>query len=93
MVNNAGIVKDRTLKNMSSEEWSKVIDINLTGVFNVTKHALEIIPDGGSILNISSVTGIHGNFGQSNYSASKAGIIGFTKSLAKEAAKRKCNGL
>jgi len=88
VVNNAGIVRDRTLKNMSTEEWDKVIDTNLTGAFNVTKHAIEIMPDGGSIVNISSVSGIQGNFGQTNYSASKAGIIGFSKSLAKELAKR-----
>ena len=89
VVNNAGIVKDRTLKNMSQEEWKEVIDINLTGVFNVSKASLEILNDNGRIINISSVVGLCGNFGQTNYAASKAGIIGFTKSLAKELAKRK----
>lgn len=89
LVNNAGIVRDRTLKNMSAEEWKAVIATNLTGSFNVTKSALEVMPDGSSIVNISSVVGINGNFGQSNYSASKAGVIGFTRSLAKEMAKRR----
>ena len=88
IVNNAGIVRDRTLKNMPDEEWNAVITTNLTGVFQVTRHALEAMPDGGSIVNISSIVGINGNFGQTNYAASKAGIIGFTKSLAKEVAKR-----
>ena len=89
LVNNAGIVKDRTLKNMSQEEWQKVIDINLTGAYNVTKNALPILEDNGRIISISSVAGTCGNFGQCNYAASKAGIIGFTKSLAKELGKRK----
>jgi 3-oxoacyl-[acyl-carrier protein] reductase len=89
LVNNAGIVKDRTLKNMTQEEWRKVIDVNLTGVYNVTKNALSMIEEGGRIISISSVAGLCGNFGQCNYAASKAGIIGFTKSLAKELGKRK----
>lgn len=88
LVNNAGIVKDRTLKNMAQDEWQAVIDINLTGTFNVTKNALAMIEDRGRIINISSVAGRCGNFGQCNYAASKAGIIGFTKSLAKELGKR-----
>ena len=89
VVNNAGITKDRTLKNMSQEEWHQVIGVNLTGVFNVSKASLEILNDNGRIINISSIVGENGNFGQTNYAASKAGIIGFTKSLAKELAKRK----
>ncbi len=89
LVNNAGIARDKTLKNMSVEKWNLVIDTNLTGTFNVTKSVLEVMPEGGSIVNISSVVGLNGNFGQTNYSASKAGIIGFTKSLAKEVAKRR----
>ena len=89
LVNNAGIVRDRTLKNMTQEEWQKVIDVNLTGVYNVTKNALSIMEDHGRIISISSIAGICGNFGQCNYSASKAGIVGFTKSLAKELGKRK----
>lgn len=85
LVNNAGIVQDRTLAKMTEEEWQKVISINLTGVFNSTKAALPlIIQNQGKIINISSIVGLKGNFGQSNYAAAKAGIIGFTKSLSKE---------
>ena len=87
LVNNAGVIRDRTLKNMELEEWNDVIDINLNGVFNVTKHALPLMQKNGRIINISSIAGLIGNFGQCNYSASKAGIIGFTKSLAKELGK------
>ncbi len=89
VVNNAGITKDRTIKKMTTEEWSKVININLTGVFNVTKNALQILSEGGSIVSVSSVVGLCGNFGQGNYAASKAGIIGLTKTLAKELGKKK----
>jgi len=85
LVNNAGIVQDRTLAKMTSEEWQRVIDINLTGVFNSTKAALPlIIQNQGKIINISSIVGLKGNFGQANYAAAKAGIIGLTKSLSKE---------
>lgn len=85
LVNNAGIVADRTLIKMTKEEWQRVIDIDLTGVFNCTKLALPlIIANQGKIINMSSLVGERGNFGQTNYAAAKAGIIGFTKSLAKE---------
>ena len=85
LVNNAGITKDKTLSKMTAQEWQDVIDINLTGVFNCSKAALPLlVPNKGKIINISSVVGLKGNFGQTNYSASKAGIIGFTKSLSKE---------
>jgi len=85
LVNNAGITQDRTLAKMTLEEWQRVIDINLTGVFNCSKAALTLlIPNQGNIVNVSSIVGQRGNFGQANYSASKAGIIGFTKSVAKE---------
>jgi len=89
LINNAGILRDRTLKKMSDEEWSDVIDVNLNGVYNVTKEALPYLlgSDYGRIINITSVIGICGGFGQTNYAASKAGIIGFTKSLAHELAK------
>ncbi|MEA2036554.1 MAG: beta-ketoacyl-ACP reductase [Nanoarchaeota archaeon] len=89
LVNNAGITKDRTLKKMTQEEWYPVININLNSLYNVTHNVLELIPDGGRIVNISSVAGISGNFGQTNYASTKAGVIGFTKSLAKEIGKRK----
>ena len=95
LVNNAGILRDRTLKNMSLDEWHSVININLNGVFYCCKEALaetdgaSIINDNGRIINISSIVGVTGNFGQSNYAAAKAGVIGFTKSLALELKKRK----
>lgn len=89
LINNAGITKDRTLKKMTPEEWNAVISINLTGTYNVTHNILPLIPEGGRIINMSSIVGIGGNFGQCNYSATKAGIIGFTKSLARELGKNK----
>ena len=88
LVNNAGIVKDRTLKNMTLDEWHAVINTNLNGVFYVTKAVLPLMGEGGRIISISSIIGQYGNFGQCNYAASKAGIIGFTKSLAKELGKK-----
>ena len=90
LVNNAGITKDTLLMRMKKEEFTEVIDINLVGTFNVTKNVIShmIKARSGKIINISSVVGIAGNAGQTNYSASKAGIIGFTKSLAKEVASR-----
>jgi len=85
LVNNAGITQDRTLAKMTKEEWQRVIDIDLTGVFNCSKAALPlIIANQGKIVNISSLVGQRGNFGQVNYAAAKAGIIGFTKALTKE---------
>ena len=85
LINNAGITQDRTLAKMTKEEWHKVIDINLTGVFNCTKASLPlIIQNQGKIVSISSLVGQRGNFGQANYAAAKAGIIGFTKTVAKE---------
>jgi len=85
LVNNAGITQDRTLAKMTKEEWQRVIDIDLTGVFNCSKAALPlIIANQGKIISISSLVGQRGNFGQTNYAAAKAGIIGFTKALAKE---------
>jgi len=87
LVNNAGILRDRTMQKMSNDEWDEVIDVNLNGVFNVTKSVLPLINDGGRIINISSVVGLKGGFGQTNYAAAKAGVIGFTKSLALELAK------
>ena len=90
LVNNAGITKDNLLIRMKEEEFDKVININLKGTFNVTKNIVPymIKQKLGNIVNISSVVGVVGNAGQCNYSASKAGIIGFTKSLAKELASR-----
>jgi 3-oxoacyl-[acyl-carrier protein] reductase len=90
LVNNAGINEDSLLLRMKSENWEKVINTNLTGTFNCTREALKLIlkSDSGSIINISSVVGQIGNAGQCNYAAAKAGIIGFTRSLAREMAGR-----
>jgi 3-oxoacyl-[acyl-carrier protein] reductase len=86
LVNNAGITKDTLLLRMKEEDFSKVLDVNLKGVFNCTKHASAVMlkQKSGRIINISSVVGLMGNAGQSNYAAAKAGILGFTKSIAKE---------
>jgi 3-oxoacyl-[acyl-carrier protein] reductase len=90
LVNNAGITKDMLLLRMKEEDFCQVINTNLVGTFNVTKNVIPHMMKArlGRIINISSVVGISGNAGQTNYSASKAGIIGFTKSLAKEVASR-----
>ena len=89
LVNNAGFTSDNLLLRMSPEEWKKVIEVNLNGVFNCTRASLRyLIKKGGSIVNISSVSGLLGNPGQANYAASKAGIVGFTKTLAQEYGKR-----
>ena len=90
LVNNAGITKDMLLMRMKKEDFEQVIDVNLIGTFNVTKNVIShmLKARSGRIINISSVVGVSGNAGQTNYSASKAGMIGFTKSLAKEVASR-----
>lgn len=90
LINNAGITRDNLLLRMSEEDFDAVIDVNLKGVFNVTKAALRpmLKTKNASIVNISSIVGISGNPGQVNYSASKAGVIGFTKSLSKEISKK-----
>jgi 3-oxoacyl-[acyl-carrier protein] reductase len=88
LINNAGVIRDRTVKNMSNEEWDTVIDTNLTGVFNVCKAAIGQLRDGGRIVNMASISGQVGAFGQANYSAAKAGVIGFTKTLSRELASR-----
>ncbi len=90
LVNNAGITRDRSLAKMSPEEWDAVISTNLSSVFHLTSRVLPIMVKAGSgrIVNISSVIGLHGNFGQANYAAAKAGIVGFTKSAALELARK-----
>jgi 3-oxoacyl-(acyl-carrier-protein) reductase len=90
LVNNAGITRDKTFVKMSREQWDEVIDVNLNGVFNVTTAVIEIMirQSSGTIINISSIVGEAGNYGQTNYSASKAALIGFTKSLSKEVARK-----
>lgn len=90
LVNNAGITKDTLFLRMKEEDFKSVIDVNLVGTFNVTKQVVPYMTKArqGRIINLASVVGVSGNAGQANYSASKAGIIGFTKSLAKELASR-----
>lgn len=90
LVNNAGITRDTLIMRMKPEDFTKVINVNLVGTFNITKNVVPYMMKKreGRIINISSVVGISGNAGQCNYAASKAGIIGFTKSLAKELASR-----
>ncbi|MEP2773166.1 MAG: 3-oxoacyl-ACP reductase FabG [Fulvivirga sp.] len=89
LINNAGITRDATVKKMTLAEWQQVIDVNLTGVFNCTQAVVPIMIEqqSGSIINTSSVVGLHGNFGQANYAATKSGLIGLTKTLAKELGK------
>ncbi|HTG14100.1 MAG TPA: SDR family NAD(P)-dependent oxidoreductase, partial [Blastocatellia bacterium] len=88
LVNNAGITRDKLIMMMSEDDWDAVLDTNLKGVFNVTKPAVSLMvrQRRGAILNIASISGVVGMAGQTNYSASKAGLIGFTKALAKEVA-------
>ncbi|MDX9727268.1 MAG: 3-oxoacyl-[acyl-carrier-protein] reductase [Bacteroidales bacterium] len=97
LVNNAGITKDTLLMRMTEEQWDAVIAVNLKSVFNLTKAVMQSMlkQKGGSIINMSSVVGVSGNAGQTNYSASKAGIIGFTKSVARELGSRniRCNAI
>jgi len=96
VINNAGITRDTLMLRMTEQQWDEVIQTNLKSVFNLTKHALKpMIRAGGSIINMSSVVGIFGQAGQANYAASKAGIIGFSKSIAKEYGSRgiRCNAV
>lgn len=97
LINNAGITKDTLMLRMSEEQWDGVMEVNLKSVFNLTKHVMKPMMKNraGSIINMSSVVGVFGNAGQANYAASKAGIIGFTKSIAKEIGSRniRCNAI
>lgn len=91
VVNNAAIIRDRTLRNMTDDEWQSVIDTNLSGVFHVCRAAAAHLGEGGRIINMASISGQVGFFGQANYAAAKAGVIALTKVLAKELARQGVN--
>jgi 3-oxoacyl-[acyl-carrier protein] reductase len=97
VVNNAGVTRDNLMLRMTEQQWDEVINTNLKSIFNMTKHALRpmLKQRSGSIINMSSVVGVFGNAGQANYAASKAGIFGFSKSIAKEYGNRniRCNAI
>ncbi|MEP7268577.1 MAG: 3-oxoacyl-[acyl-carrier-protein] reductase [Saprospiraceae bacterium] len=97
LINNAGITKDTLMLRMTEEQWDDVIRVNLKSAFNLTKHTLKPMLSArqGTIINMTSVVGVFGNAGQANYAASKAGMIGFTKSIAKEVGSRniRCNAI
>ncbi len=96
LINNAGITRDTLMLRMTEQQWDEVMQTNLKSVFNLTKHCLKpMIRGGGSIINMSSVVGVFGQAGQANYAASKAGVIGFSKSIAKEYGSRgiRCNAV
>lgn len=88
VVNNAGILRDKSFKKMSNEDWQAVIDTNLTGVFNSCKAAIESLSENGTIVNVSSLSAVTGFFGQANYATAKAGVMTFTKVLSKELARK-----
>jgi 3-oxoacyl-[acyl-carrier protein] reductase len=88
LVNNAGVIRDRTVKKMTLDEWHTVIQTNLDGVFYCAKYGAEVLRDGGRIINIASISGVVGFHGQANYSSAKAGVIALTKVLSKELARR-----
>jgi 3-oxoacyl-[acyl-carrier protein] reductase len=88
LVNNAAIIKDRTISKMSYEEWDAVIDVNLSGVFYCCKHALEIMREGGAIVSFGSIAAIQGFFGQANYAAAKSGVQAMMRVLSREAARK-----
>jgi len=88
LINNAAILRDRTLANMSLDEWHSVIGVDLTGVFHCCKFGLEIMRDGGAIVNMGSIAAMLGFFGQSNYAAAKGGVLAMTRVLSRECARR-----
>lgn len=89
LVNNAAILRDRTMKNLTDDDWDAVVETNLSAVFRVCQTALPLLEDGGRIVNMASISGVLGFFGQANYASAKAGIIAFTKVLSKELAGRR----
>ena len=88
LINNAAILRDRTIAKLSLEEWQAVVDVNLTGVFHCCKFGLEVMRDGGAIVSLGSIAAIQGFFGQANYAAAKAGVQAMMRVLAREAARR-----
>jgi 3-oxoacyl-[acyl-carrier protein] reductase len=88
LINNAAIIRDRTISKMSLEEWDAVLEVNLSGVFYCCKHALDVMRDGGAIVSFGSIAAIQGFFGQANYAAAKAGVQAMMRVLSKEAARR-----
>ncbi|MBX3646169.1 MAG: 3-oxoacyl-ACP reductase FabG [Rhodocyclaceae bacterium] len=97
LVNNAGIIADAQLKNMTEEQWDRVMGVNLKGPYNVTRAFVDafLAQGAGSIVNVSSIVGLYGNFGQTNYAASKAGVLGMTKTWARELGRKgiRCNAI
>lgn len=91
LVNNAAILRDKTLKNLSDADWESVLETNLSAVFRVTQTALPFLEDGARIINMASISGVLGFFGQANYASAKAGVIALTKVLSKELASRRIN--
>lgn len=91
LINNAAILRDRTVKKLTDDEWSSVIDTNLSAVFRATQSVLPLMQDGGRIVNMASISGVIGFFGQANYASAKAGVIAFTKVLSRELASRRIN--
>lgn len=91
LINNAAILRDRTVKKLSDDEWDAVVDTNLSSVFRVTQTALAYLEDGGRIVNMASISGVIGFYGQANYASAKAGIIALTKVLSRELASRRIN--
>lgn len=89
LINNAGILRDKTLKNLDADMWQQVIDTNLTGVFNSCKGAIPVMADGGRIVSLASIAAVVGFFGQANYAAAKAGVMGLTRVLSRELARRR----
>ncbi len=88
LINNAAIIRDRTISKMSLDEWNSVIDVNLSGVFHCCKYGLEIMRDGGAIVSLASIAAIQGFFGQSNYAAAKAGVAAMMRVLSREGGRR-----
>lgn len=91
LVNNAAILRDRTVKKMDDDQWNAVVDTNLSAVFRVSQAALPYLQDGGRIINLASISGVMGFYGQANYASAKAGVIALTKVLSRELASRRIN--